>query len=349
VIRSCRNNTSSSSSISKLSSIAIFNFMGGHEHFFGIDTFLLSLSLSLGILLLFYPSIYLVSVMDQALQFFKENNGFDCLVLIKLFQLIKKAVVINGFVSEKDLHIAISTVCMQTTSSSDCQFSNLSVAAYSSIVLNTCMEVFISASGNVAFKFRKNISNEDDFLDSISKNLREFQHSNFSTTVRDLASKLDRYRKRTLPSSSVHVVVSSRGGIVINNNKQQRAHAISIEKSEPVVELMAKLRKLGMDAMFPLKTHDKVLACIFISASVLKKPVAHRELIDLVIEVKESSLFPDFEDVSKTKIRGMLALLKHSHILEPYLFEEDPVKLKLVDSIQNFTMLRKVHDSFLLS
>ena len=283
--------------------------------------------------------------MDQALQFFKENNGFDCLVLIKLFKLLKTAVTINGFVSEKDLHMAISTVCVQTKDN-DSPFSNHSVAAYSSIVLNTCMEVFISASGNVAFKFRKHISNEDDFLDSISKNLRECQHSNFFTTVRDLASKLDRYRKRTSPSS-VHIVSNRSSVASSSSNNQQRVHAI--EKSEPIVELMAKLRKLGMDMMFPLKAHDKVLACIFISASVLKKPVAHRELIDLVIEVKESSLFPDFEDVSKTKIRGMLALLKHSHILEPYLFEEDPVKLKLVDSIQNFTMLRKIHDAFLLS
>lgn len=270
--------------------------------------------------------------MDQALQYFKDNNGFDSIILIKVYKFIKEAVNANGFVSENDLHGAISAC------DTNSQCPSLSVSAYSSIVLNTSMEVFFSVSGNILFKFRKNILTEDDFIDTISRNLREnFQYPTFSSTVKDLAGKLDRYRKRSSTSALCRGVISNKQRISV------------IEKSEPIVDLMAKLRKLGMDMMFPFKAHDKVLACIFVSAAVLRKPVAHRELIDLVIEVKESSLFPDFEDVSKTKIRGLLALLKHSHILEPYLFEEDPVKLKLVDSIQNFAALRKVHDTFLLA
>lgn len=270
--------------------------------------------------------------MDQALRYFRDTNDFDSTVLIKIYKFIKEGINKNNFISEHDLMLAIQLL----DTKSDEQFLNISISAYSSIILNTCMESFISASGTFLFKLHKNILSEDDFMNTISTSLRErFQPS----IVKDLANKLDRYRKR-----SSLLTIQDRN--IINNSKQ-RINAI--EKSEPIVELMAKLRKLGMDMLFPLKAHDKVLACIFISASVLKKPVAHRELIDLVIDVKESSLFSDFEDVSKTKIRGLLALLKHSQILEPYLFEEDPVKLKLVDSIQSFTMLRKIHDKFLLS
>lgn len=270
--------------------------------------------------------------MDQALLFFKENHGFDPIVLIKVYKFIKEAVNANGFVSENDLHGAFAAC------DTNGLFSHDSIAAYSSIILNTSMEILFSSSGSVLFKFKAGVYSENDFLDMISRNLREnVKHPEFALVVRDLSGKLDRYRKR----SSTAVVERSSTGI--------KQRGVAIDKLEPIVELMAKLRKLGMDMMFPSKAHDKVLACIFLSAEVLKKPVAHRELIDLVIEVKDCGLFPDFEDVSKTKIRGILALLKHSLILEPYLFEEDPVKLKLSDSIVNFSSLRKLHDSFLIS
>ncbi len=63
-----------------------------------------------------------------------------------------------------------------------------------------------------------------------------------------------------------------------------------------------------MDLLFPQQTHDRVIACIYTSMIILKSP-AHRELIDIVMEIKELGTFFDAsesESISKTKIRGEL-------------------------------------------
>ncbi len=79
----------------------------------------------------------------------------------------------------------------------------------------------------------------------------------------------------------------------------------------------------------------------------LRKPAAHREIIEIIMSIKESEKFPHFENVSKTKIRGLLALMKHSEILLPYINGDDPVKLQLSPEIHDFKTLRKFHDDFL--
>ena len=43
---------------------------------------------------------------------------------------------------------------------------------------------------------------------------------------------------------------------------------IDYEKSEPIVRLLAQVRKVGMDILFPQSTHDKILACIFVAIKV---------------------------------------------------------------------------------
>lgn len=121
---------------------------------------------------------------------------------------------------------------------------------------------------------------------------------------------------------------------------------IEIEKSEPIVRLLAHVRKGGMDILFPQISHDKMLACIYVAIT-STYTAAHRELLDLVMAVKDSGCISQVEHVSKTKIRGMLALLKHDNLLITQSMEGQPARLCFAPDIQSFYDLRMRHDRFL--
>jgi hypothetical protein len=74
---------------------------------------------------------------------------------------------------------------------------------------------------------------------------------------------------------------------------------------------------------------------------------AHRELIDMVMAIKDSGCVSQLEHVSKTKIRGVLALLKHGEMLVTHGKEGEAVKLYLAAGISTFRGLRDKHDAFL--
>jgi hypothetical protein len=76
---------------------------------------------------------------------------------------------------------------------------------------------------------------------------------------------------------------------------------------------------------------------------------AHRELIDMVMAVKEAGHVKQLEPVSKTKIRGVLALLKHGELLITQGEYGEPVRLFLAPGIETFKDLRERHDAFLSS
>lgn len=74
---------------------------------------------------------------------------------------------------------------------------------------------------------------------------------------------------------------------------------------------------------------------------------AHRELIDMVMAVREADKITQLDHVSKTKVRGVLALLKHGELLITQGAEGEPVRLYLAPGINTFRDLRERHDVFL--
>jgi hypothetical protein len=76
-------------------------------------------------------------------------------------------------------------------------------------------------------------------------------------------------------------------------------------------------------------------------------PLAHRELIDMVIAVKEGSAISQLEQVSRTKVRGVLALLKHAQLFVTHGVDGEAVRLHLASNITSFKDLRDRHDTFL--
>jgi hypothetical protein len=75
----------------------------------------------------------------------------------------------------------------------------------------------------------------------------------------------------------------------------------------------------------------------------------HRELIDLICFLKDSTGQGfGLDGISKTKIRSILALLKHGELLLTEGIEGEPVKLFWMKGINSFPTLRIKHDEFLL-
>lgn len=79
------------------------------------------------------------------------------------------------------------------------------------------------------------------------------------------------------------------------------------------------------------------------------KATAHKELIDLVMTVKESGQISNLENVSKTKVRGVIALLKLASIVETRggVNDKVPVTLTLNPTVDSIETLREQHDEFL--
>jgi len=74
------------------------------------------------------------------------------------------------------------------------------------------------------------------------------------------------------------------------------------ETSEIGQKFLAEIRRGGMDILFPAKKHDHVLVIIF-AVFRLVGSTAHKELIDLVMDMKESGAVSHLDNISKTKVR----------------------------------------------
>jgi hypothetical protein len=99
-----------------------------------------------------------------------------------------------------------------------------------------------------------------------------------------------------------------------------------------------------MDFIFPQNAHDKVLACIFLAMVKFTKPL-HRDILDLVMTVKESHCLSHFaENISNTKVRGVFGLLKYSNVLETAITEGEHARLKMNKSVKTFSDLKIHHD-----
>ena len=130
-------------------------------------------------------------------------------------------------------------------------------------------------------------------------------------------------------------------------------------------ELSSVFRKNGMDFILPRDLYDKVLGCIYLIASTREQSNTqeqgnpartHKALVDIVISVQDAGLLSIYTiPISKTKLRGVLGLLKGAGILivqhEDELrhsADEIPVEVKLFlhKSITSFEMFKLMHDKF---
>jgi hypothetical protein len=87
---------------------------------------------------------------------------------------------------------------------------------------------------------------------------------------------------------------------------------------------------------------------LYVVLRALPLPVVHREVIHLAMILKESGFVPGVDHVSKTKVRGVLAILKQADmVLKSGVLTGDAVLLQIDPQIANFDIFRDRHDQFL--
>lgn len=196
--------------------------------------------------------------------------------------------------------------------------------------------------GTVKFKFNDSINSVLAFskhlanvLDRHSSGSHDPLHS-YATSPQMPLQPADKMRLRAQPYTQ-------------GNKSDSYKHTDKKTHSEnDLTNFLAQIRKIGMDILFPQNIHDKVLICIFVALQ-KNKCLAHRELIDLVILVNSLTHYGSTDTVTKTKVRGVLALLKHANILVTQAPDGTPVKLEMVPMIDSFYSLRDAHDNYLTS
>jgi len=122
--------------------------------------------------------------------------------------------------------------------------------------------------------------------------------------------------------------------------------SITTDKQEPIVKFVAQLRRYGMALLFPQRTHDFMLVCLFTAITMYGRPIVHREFIELTLSIKESGHVPDVESISKNKVRGVLEILKQAHCVVSS-DTDGTVRLFLAPGITTFQALREKHDHYL--
>jgi hypothetical protein len=76
--------------------------------------------------------------------------------------------------------------------------------------------------------------------------------------------------------------------------------------------------------------------------------LTHRELMDLLMMCKKSGIVCGLEEISKTKIRGVLSLVKNSHaVVETEGSEGESIQLFLGKDITSFQHFREKQDAFI--
>lgn len=294
----------------------------------------------------------------------KSNRKFSLSLLVNGQARLSVLQLSQGFVTYED---AVKSICIasnQATPTSD-------IMAHAGLLYEAVFTPSVTKKGLIAHKLAAETIGQDGLLierllkalgarsaDYAMEEMRReafaFQTSYSSSapmpmTSSPAAAAAPQLQQPEEPSR-MPMELLSRVPDGIDLNEDYRSSSLSrieCEKSEPIVRLLAQVRKIGMDILFPQITHDKILACIFAAIKSAATP-AHRELIDMVMLVKESRKISQLQGVSKTKVRGVLALLKHGDLLITHGAEGNPVRLFLAKGINSFKDLRERHDAFLL-
>jgi len=142
-----------------------------------------------------------------------------------------------------------------------------------------------------------------------------------------------------------------------NNSNETNANDItgnedgtgdSTSRHDPVSQFLSQIRRYGMVVLLPQQLHDQILTCFYVVLKILDRPMAHRDLTQILLDVKDSGHVPDLQALSATKIRGVLQLLKQSNVISSKV-NGDSTRLSLSKEISHFVQFRQRHDQFILA
>lgn len=74
-----------------------------------------------------------------------------------------------------------------------------------------------------------------------------------------------------------------------------------------------------------------------------------KALVDQVLYIKETNIIPELQGVSKTKVRGLIALLRQCDVVLIHHIDKDNILLVVNDDVHEFQEIRTRHDHFIES
>lgn len=134
-----------------------------------------------------------------------------------------------------------------------------------------------------------------------------------------------------------------------NERKLEQKNMIhqDLKKYNSLNTLVNKLRQYNMEIVQPQSSHDKCILCIYLSLS-LFGPLTHIQLMTITLSLKDHHIINQNDRISKTKLRGLISLIKAMGIIIVYRNEKNQALIRLMENIQDFDDIRRRHDTYLI-
>lgn len=121
-----------------------------------------------------------------------------------------------------------------------------------------------------------------------------------------------------------------------------------LKKNNPLNFIINKLRQYNLEIIQPQSSHDKCILCIYLSLSMFG-PLTHIQLMTITLTLKDHQIIDQNERISKTKLRGLISLIKAMGIIIVYRNEKNQALIRLMEEIQDFNDIRRRHDNYLIN
>ena len=238
----------------------------------------------------------------------------------------------------------------------------------------TAHSPFLKVSDQTAYNFHHD-------LYSRAPVLMRFDASHDMDTGKSRSS-IETYNKHQLQSAAPVNLPRDYGARPDNKNSRIQ-YSLTRSAYMDLNSFSSQIRKHGMDIIIHSSVHDKALCCIYLASTISipgedsiqnQYPArTHKDLVDAVMHVQDVGHLGYEEKVplSKTKLRGVLGLLKNAGVLIVQHEDEQnhcsktthfdstqsitttsaspikEVKLVMNPSVRNFEDFRKMHDNYI--
>ena len=230
----------------------------------------------------------------QLYEFIDRGGELDALLLAR----VQKRLCGSSAIKEHDLILEVNN-CAGLKVSTEV------VIAHAMLIKVSTMEVCFSEQGEVLRPI-EHIESLHVYFDHLIKGLQKITHPRVSQEIQRVQRT---YYESIFSLEQANTSPRKESVGYKSTSGKSGGRASYVEKLDAIAHLMLKVRKQGMDMIFPQLAHDKVpahitttsiivlicaiyrfplqvLGCIFVAYGLFRRPAAHRELIDLVMFVK---------------------------------------------------------------
>lgn len=215
--------------------------------------------------------------MDPVESFLTKGQKFSLSVLISVHSRLSVVQLQKGSLLQEDI--------LQNLRTAGPHLNSIDINAYAALIFESIITPALTTTGHIKLQISKDIiANDKNFIVSILNVMyskcsgpdhsivEEFKHEavnflkNTSDMTKPCATRPEEPRFEGFSGLASDFVsercaakpVSSIEQELLPEEHKMLPSRVEFEKSEPIVRLLAQVRKVGMDILFPQSTHDKV-------------------------------------------------------------------------------------------